>query len=201
MLGLIGRRPPATRIIGPRVHIRPPMRGDQDAWIEIRRDSRAFLEPWEPTWPTDATSPTGFRRRLRRFTGDWETGHGHAFFVFENAEDRLVGGITLSNVRRGVSQSASVGYWIGKPYARQGYMAEALQLTMDFAFSHLDLHRLEAACLPSNEASRKLLLKAGFRQEGLAREYLCIAGRWQDHVTFGVLRNDPRPSVRVTYEV
>ena len=201
MLGLIGRRPPATRIIGPSVHIRPPARGDQEAWIEIRRDSRAFLEPWEPTWPADATSATGFRRRLRRFTGDWDTGHGHAFLIFENAEDRLVGGITLSNVRRGVSQSASVGYWIGRRFARRGYMAEALQLAMDFAFSHLDLHRVEAACLPSNEASRKLLLKAGFRHEGLAREYLCIAGRWQDHVTFGILRTDPRPSVPVTYEV
>ena len=79
-------------------------------------------------------------------------------------------------------------------------MAEAIQLVLDYAFSQLDLHRVEAACLPSNLASRALLLKSGFRQEGLAREYLCIAGKWQDHVTFGVLRADKRPAIQVAYE-
>jgi len=200
MLGLIGRRAADTRIIGPRVYIRPPLRSDEDAWVHIRRISRSFLEPWEPSWPSDATSSNGFRRRLKRFKEDWDAGLGYAFFIFGVESDVLLGGITLTNLRRGVSQSGSIGYWIGQPYARQGFMAEAIQLVLDYAFSQLDLHRVEAACLPSNEASRALLLKSGFRQEGLAREYLCIAGKWQDHVTFGVLRGDKRPAVAADYE-
>lgn len=109
----------------------------------------------------------------------------------------MVGSITMANVRRGVVQSANIGYWTGQPYIRRGYMAEAVQIVLDFAFRRLQLHRIEAACLEENAASKALLLKAGFRPEGLARKYLCIAGRWQDHETFAILRTDPRPDVPV----
>ena len=107
----------------------------------------------------------------------------------------LVGGITLSNVRRGVSLSASMGYWMGKPHARKGYMAEAIQLSLGFSFDTLGLHRIEAACLPSNTPSRNLLLKSGVVQEGFARSYLRINGTWQDHVCYAILRTDSRPGI------
>lgn len=165
--------------------------------MSVRDRSKAFLEPWEPAWPRDALTPGAYRRRLHRVEQEWRSGVGYGFFIVDNATDELMGGITLANVRRGVVESANVGYWIASQYARQGYMSEAIQILLDFAFGKLNLHRVEAACLVHNEASRNLLLKSGFHLEGRARKYLCIAGRWQDHDTFGILRTDDRPVVPV----
>lgn len=192
MFNLLSGNSPAVRLVGSKVFIRPPTRTDEKQWIAIREESRDFLEFWEPTWPADATSSAAFRRRLKKFSADWRDGATYAFLIFSRDDETLVGGITLSNVRRGVAQSGSVGYWMGKPHARRGYMAEALQLLLDFAFDTLGLHRVEAACLPSNTPSRNLLLKSGFTQEGFARRYLRINGIWQDHVSFAILRTDPR---------
>lgn len=194
MIGLFANRMPGVRIDGPRVYIRPPRRRDERQWVEIRRISREFLVPWEPSWPADAATGIAFRRRYRRFCDDWRARSGFAFFIFEQGSDRLLGGITLSNVRRGVSQSGSIGYWMGKPYAGKGYMSEAVGLILHFCFDTLGLNRVEAACLLHNDASRTLLTKLGFTEEGIARNYLCINGRWQDHVTYAILRDDPRPS-------
>ncbi|MBP5858515.1 GNAT family N-acetyltransferase [Marivibrio halodurans] len=197
VFGLLARRQPRLRLVGPSVSIRCPQRRDRRAWIAVRQESKGFLEPWEPVWPRDALTPGGYRRRLERFHSEWHAGTGFGFFLFTNDGGHLVGGITLANVRRGVVQSANVGYWTGEPYIRRGYMFEGVQLCLDFAFRHLSLHRIEAACLIDNEASRQLLLKSGFRAEGVARKYLCIAGKWQDHETFAILSSDPRPSVPV----
>lgn len=177
--------------------MRPPRRSDEREWLSLRAESRSFLEPWEPAWPHDALTPRAYRRRLERIRQEWSSGTGYAFFLYENASRRLIGGITLANVRYGVVQSTSIGYWTGRPYARRGYMHEGLQLTLDYCFRKLQLHRVEAACLTNNLPSRNLLLKAGFHPEGRARKYLCIAGRWQDHDTFAILRTDPRPSVPI----
>lgn len=185
-------RHPRTTLYGRSVYLRAPHRRDQRQWMDVRRLSRDFLQPWEPSWPPDATEGTAFRRRLRRFLEDWRDGTAYAFFVFDRKTDDLLGGITLSNLRRGVTQSGTIGYWMGLPYVRRGHMSEAVHLMLDFAFDTLGLHRVEAACLVHNAASRGLLLKAGFSEEGLARQYLCIDGRWQDHRTFAILRSDPR---------
>ncbi len=191
------QRAPAPQMVGPRLYLRPPHRRDQKQWIDIRRASRDFLVPWEPAWLADATTRTAFRRRLERFTADWRDGISYAMFAFSRETDELLGGITLGNLRRGVAQSGSVGYWIGECHAGRGHMSEALALMLDFAFEMLSLHRVEAACLPHNVASRRVLEKTGFQQEGLARKYLCIDSRWQDHVTYAILRTDPRPRLRV----
>lgn len=175
-----------------RVVLRPPRLKDWGEWARLREASRGFLVPWEPTWPHDALSRAAYRRRLRQYAEEARQGTGYSFLVWRRADGALLGGVTLTNVRRGVAQSASLGYWIGAPYARQGYMSEALTAVLDFAFRRLGLHRVEAACLPSNAASRGLLAKIGFREEGYAREYLRINGMWQDHVLFAVLRHDPR---------
>ncbi len=192
MFNLLSNNSPSVQLDGPRVMLRPPVRTDEKQWIAIREESRDFLEFWEPTWPSDATTPAAFRRRLKKFTSDWRDGATYTFLIFRRGDEELLGGITLSNVRRGVAQSASIGYWMGKPHARNGYMAETIQLTLDFSFDTLGLHRVEAACLPSNTPSRNLLLKSGFIQEGFARRYLRINGTWQDHVSFAILRTDPR---------
>ncbi len=158
----------------------------------MRGESRAFLTPWEPAWPTDALSRASFRRRIARYAMDWRTDQGYSFFIFRQSDDALLGGIGLSNVRRGVAETGSLGYWIGECHARQGFMLEALRLSLDFSFQRLRLHRVEAACLPTNLPSRGLLAKAGFREEGYAQKYLCIDGIWQDHVLFAMLQEEWR---------
>ena len=192
MLDLLFLRYSRTSLRGGSVYLRAPRRRDQRQWVDVRRISRDFLQPWEPTWPEDGAEPTAFRRRLRRFTEDWQSGDAYPFFIFQRESDDLVGGVTLSNIRRGVTQAATIGYWMGYPYIRRGYMAEAVSLVLNYAFEDLQLHRVEAACLIHNKPSSQLLLKLGFREEGLARQYLRIEGRWQDHRTFGILRSDRR---------
>jgi ribosomal-protein-alanine N-acetyltransferase len=173
------------RVEGEGVRLRPPRASDYAEWRELRAMSRAFLQPWEPTWPADDLSRAAFRRRLLAYARDREAGVAYPFFVFRAEDDALTGGITLSNVRRGVAQMGSVGYWCGKPYTRQGLTLAAVRALSEFAFRTLALHRLEAACIPDNAPSRTLLLKAGFTEEGFARAYLKINGGWRDHVLFG----------------
>lgn len=175
-----------------RVYLRPARQSDWRAWASLRSESRDFLVPWEPSWSSDALSRAAFRRRLRSHEAEWQRGTGYSFLMFRSDDDALIGGVTLSNVRRGVAQGASLGYWVGEPFARQGYMTEGLRAVLDFAFDRLALHRIEAACLPGNRASQGLLLKAGFKEEGYSRQYLRINGRWQDHRLFAVLQDDPR---------
>lgn len=179
---------PAVR--AERVFLRAPRLGDFEAWAELRRESRAFLTPWEPTWPADDLTRPAFRRRLRRYADERRQDLAYPFFVFRTADEALVGGLTLSNVRRGVAQTCTLGYWMGQRHAGQGYMSAAVRAVLPHAFSHLRLRRVEAACLPHNEPSIRLLERTGFRREGLAREYLCIDGVWQDHLLFAVLKKD-----------
>lgn len=174
-----------------RVTLRAPVMGDYAQWAQLRSTSRTFLESWEPTWPRDDLTRSAFRQRVRRYNRDMRDDFAYAFFIFDHATADLVGGLTLSNVRRGVAQTASVGYWTGMPFSRRGYMTEALTAAVSFAFDSLRLHRIEAACLPDNEASRRLLLRTGFSEEGYARQYLKINGRWQDHLLFALLDTDP----------
>ena len=186
----LGRSEP-LRLVGDRVFLRPPDRSDYDEWASLRARSRHFLAPWEPSWPPDALSRSSFRARLSRYNEDWRTDQGYNFFIFRD-DETLIGGVGLSNLRRGVAETASLGYWIGEPYARRGLMTASVPLILDFAFNRLRLHRVEAACLPINIASRSVLLRTGFRQEGHARNYLLIDGQWQDHLLFAILREDRR---------
>jgi len=180
----------ALRLRHKRVYLRPPVQRDWREWAALRAESRDFLAPWEPTWPYDALTRGAFRRRLKIYKGEAKLGTGFSLLAFREADDVMLGGITLSNLRRGVAQAGSLGYWIGESYSRQGYMTESLVAVLNYAFLRLGLHRVEAACLEDNSASRALLLKCGFHEEGRAREYLRINGRWQDHQLFAVLRHN-----------
>lgn len=174
---------------GDKVRLRPPRMGDFQEWAELRRVSRNFLQPWEPTWPPDDLTRAAFRRRLALYQRDQELGQGYAFFVYRKPDLALVGGVTLRNILRGVAQTGAIGYWVGQPYARRGYTIAAANEVVRFAFTRLGLHRLEAACCPENDASRRLLLQAGFELEGRARAYLKINGVWRDHLLFGLVRD------------
>ena len=173
------------------VFLRYPEMSDYTAWAALRHESRDFLAPWEPTWAADELSRAAFRRRIRRYQREIRGDLAYPFFVFRQSDNTLMGGCTLSNVRRGVTQSAALGYWIGERYSRHGHMYAALTAVLPFVFHVLALHRLEAACIPENKASRALLLKVGFHEEGRARRYLQINGEWRDHVLFALLEDDP----------
>jgi len=179
------------RLTGDRVFLRPPERGDYEAWASLRAGSRDFLSPWEPSWPPDALSRANFRARVARYAEDWRTDQAYNFFIFAR-DETLIGGIGLSNIRRGVSETASLGYWVGEPYAHRGHMTAALRVLLPVLFGELNLHRVEAACIPTNAPSIRVLEKCGFTREGLARRYLCINGVWQDHLLFGLLHEDFR---------
>jgi ribosomal-protein-alanine N-acetyltransferase len=175
---------------GEGVTLRLPQMHDFEDWAELRAASRDFLVPWEPTWPADDLTRGAFRRRLKRYAEDWRADQSYAFFVFRKQDNVLVGGLTLAGIRRGVAQAGSVGYWMGAPYVRCGYMTAAVRTVVPFAFGTLRLHRVEAACIPTNVPSIRLLERCGFAREGYARQYLCINGIWQDHLLFALLKGD-----------
>ena len=175
------------RLDGDLVHLRPPRPADYAEWSVLRASSRDFLQPWEPTWPADDLTRAAFKRRLAAYAHDMERSLAYPFLVFRVEDSRMVGGITLSNIRRGVAQMGSIGYWVGEPHTRKGYTVAAVQLVTRFAFNRLGLHRVEAACIPTNDGSRAVLARAGFRQEGMALAYLRINGVWRDHLLFGLL--------------
>jgi ribosomal-protein-alanine N-acetyltransferase len=177
-------------VTGAGVTLRVPHSGDYAEWASLREQSRAFLVPWEPTWPADDLTRGAFRRRLKRYAEDLRGDLAYAFLIFRHEDNAMVGGLTLANIRRGVAQAGSIGYWIGAPFARKGYMSAALRALVPFCFGTLRLHRLEAACIPSNAASIRLLEKSGFRREGYARAYLRINGIWQDHLLYARLQDD-----------
>jgi ribosomal-protein-alanine N-acetyltransferase len=184
---------PLPPISGDGVVLRTPQMSDFGQWAALRERSRAFLTPWEPIWPSDDLTRPAFRQRLRRYAEDLRTDQAYPFFIFRTEDDALVGGLALANIRRGVAQTASLGYWVGEPYARKGFMTRAVTALVPAAFDLLRLHRVEAACIPTNIASVKLLEKTGFQREGYARQYLCINGIWQDHLLYAQLRGDLRP--------
>lgn len=174
------------------MRLRPHRAADFPAWAALREASRDFLQPWEPTWPADDLTRGAYRRRLTAYAQDMERGAAYPFLVFRHGDNALVGGITLSNIRRGVAQMGSIGYWAGKAYTRRGYTLDAVRAVTAFCFDRLRLHRVEAACIPENAASQGVLRKAGFQPEGLARDYLKIDGVWRDHLLFGLVA--PRSS-------
>ena len=177
-------------ILGDGITLRMPQTSDHAEWAALREASRNFLTPWEPTWPSDDLTRGAFRRRLKRYADDQRNDLAYALMIFRNDDNALVGGITLANIRRGVAQAGSIGYWVGEPFARKGYMTAAVRALIPFSFQTLRLHRLEAACIPGNAASVALLERTGFTREGYARSYLCINGAWQDHLLYARLVDD-----------
>ena len=185
-------RSPETEplIRGDGLYLRPAVAGDFSAWAQLRAQSRDFLTPWEPTWPDDDLTRAAFRRRLRRQVEDMTRDESFTFLIFDGVSDALLGGLTLGGIRRGVAQAATLGYWMGAPYAGKGCMTRAVAAASLYGFSSLRLHRIEAACLPENIASMTLLESNGFRREGLARAYLKIDGAWRDHLLYSLLEHE-----------
>jgi ribosomal-protein-alanine N-acetyltransferase len=178
------------KLMGERTYLRPPSRADYKPWVAVREASRAFLEPWEPSWGDDALERAVYRDRVARILQEWRLDLGYGFHVFRRSDDGLIGGVNLNNVRRGVAQAANLGYWMGEFNANQGYMTDALHALLPHAFQSLGLHRIDAACIPENKPSRHLLAKFGFREIGEAKGYLKINGEWRDHLLTSALLED-----------
>lgn len=181
---------PLIALRGPRLLLRLPLMADYEDWYALRHSSRDFLRPFEPRWTEADLGRRVFAQRVRRAREEAEEGTDYSFFIFltTGRDEALVGGITLSNVRRRAAQFVNLGYWMGQPFAGQGLMTEAVASTLPFVFDTLDLHRIHAAFLPGNTASRRVLEKNGFVEEGFAEKYLQINGRWEDHVLFGLTK-------------
>ncbi len=172
------------------VTLRLPSPVDHVAWAALRERSHDYLQPWEPRWPEDDLSRAAFRRRLTLYEREMDAGTAWPFFIHRHDDDALVGAVTLSNIRRGVAETGTLGYWIGQPFAGQGHATDAVRAICRFAFDTVKLHRVEAACVPGNDRSRRVLEKAGFELEGRARAYLKINGAWADHLLFGLVRTE-----------
>ncbi|PTM39026.1 GNAT family protein [Bosea sp. 124] len=173
--------------------LRAPQASDYAAWAVLRMESREFLTPWEPTWNEDDLTRTSFRLRVKRAAREIAADEAYSLFIVDGRSEALLGGLTLGLVRRGVAQACTLGYWMGQRHSGKGYMTEAVRGALRFAFQDLALHRVEAACLPNNEPSRRLLERVGFHKEGMARAYLRINGSWADHLLYGALASDRLP--------
>lgn len=187
---LVRRR--KLRIETERMTLRLPQHSDFRAWATLRDESRAFLAPWEPTWSADHLTRKSFTNRVYWAARAHAGGTAVPLFLIRRSDQALLGAVTVDNIRRGPAQAATIGYWIGAPHARQGYMAEAVRAVIHACFTTLDLSRLESACLPENAASRGVLEKCGYKYEGVAQSYLQINGRWRNHVLYANLRSDRR---------
>ncbi len=184
-----------TRLEGSRVILRAPKTTDLAELRALLIRNADHLRPWSPS-PPPGTNPVGFAemgRSIARHRRDWKAGMAYVFVTLLRVpREPIVWRVALTSVTRGPFQSAQVGYWIDAGHVGRGLMSEAVNLALRFAFERLRLHRLQAAVMPNNDASRHILSTRGFRQEGYAERYLRIAGKWEDHVLYGLTLEDWR---------
>jgi ribosomal-protein-alanine N-acetyltransferase len=172
------------------VHLRPLRAQDFAAWREVRLASREWLEPWEPRPDPGSADPVtdvdAFRARCSAWERQRQFDNAYGFGLFLNADDCLLGEVSLGTVHRGPFQSATIGYWVDRRHAGNGYVPEGVALIIQFGFEELGLHRLEAAIVPRNGPSRRVAAKLGLREEGIAERFLQIDGVYEDHVRYAI---------------
>lgn len=178
--------PPLLRLTAENIYLRPPTHADCSQWISVRSHNQKMLAPYEPTWPKDALTETFYFRRLKRQAREWYEDRAYPFLIFHRHDRRLLGGININHVCRGAAQQATIGYWLDQDFQGRGLMAEALGRLIPFAFISLRLHRLNAAILPHNTRSARLLERSEFRKEGYVHSYIKINGNWEDHILYGL---------------
>lgn len=192
LLDLGSPTPQDPILVSEPVWLRPIRFSDYEAWTQLREKSQAHLTAWEPAWRPEDLTQSAFRRRVRVYSREMRRGGVLPFLVFRRGDNALLGGVTISNIRYGASRSAVIGYWIGAPFTRRGYARAAVKGVLRHVFEIMRLNRMEAACQPENEASRRLLEQSGFQYEGRARDYLKINDDWRDHLLFAITASDYR---------
>ncbi|WP_394833590.1 GNAT family N-acetyltransferase [Pendulispora rubella] len=187
-------QPLATVLRTSRLVLRPGRESDVSAILRASRRNADHLRPWSPAPPPDQPRPTltSAAKEVARDRILWKRGTHCAFYLFpaEDETPKIVGRIVLSNIVRRVFQNGYLGYWIDRDLQGQGYMSEAVDAVVDFAFGPMGLHRVQAAVMPRNPGSMRVLEKCGFRREGYAVRYLKIADHWEDHVIFAITREE-----------
>lgn len=168
------------------IHIRPLQLQDAGRLLEMRLANRDFLQPYEPIRPASHLTLEGQHELLAQAERDFAAGTGYSFGIFLRVTDQLIGRVSLSNVARGAWQNATIGYFLDKAFNGRGYMTDAVRLALRFAFSEAGLHRVQAAIMPRNHASIRVVEKNGFRKEGLSLRYLQINGVWEDHLIYAI---------------
>lgn len=174
------------RIESSRLYLRYPRRTDFRTWQRLREASRDHLTPFEPRWAPDANSKREWGIRMRAWRQAQRDKRGFTFLIFARETDMLLGGVAVTNVRWGAARTATLGYWLGADAAGQGFMTEAVKAVCEWAKSDLELARLEAGTVEENARSQRVLERAGFCKEGLAKSYLQIAGERRDHILYGL---------------
>lgn len=190
MLRFLSRHNDTPEVRNATYLLRLPRYQDFRQWHVLRSESRKFLQPWEPTWRPDELTEGAFRTRVVRNGQEFSSGTAVSLLLFRLEDMQLLGGITIGYIRRGAAQSCMVGYWMGERHAANGHMSAALKLVIPYIFNGLQLHRIEAACIPDNDKSIRLLENAGFQREGLLREYLKINGQWRDHLMYSLIADE-----------
>lgn len=188
-MALFRKRP---RVETERMTLRLPEHSDWRDWSGLRGLSEQHLTPWEPVWAHDHLSRRAFTNRVYWAQRAETQATALSMLMIRRQDQTLLGAITLDHIRRGPVQAATLGYWVGQPFTRQGFVREAILAMVHHAFAVMDLSRIEAATLPENIASRGALEKCGFKYEGVAQSYLQINGRWRNHVLYANLRHDRR---------
>jgi [ribosomal protein S5]-alanine N-acetyltransferase len=169
----------------PRTTIRLLELRDATDMLALRVSNDGFLRPFEPAKPPGFLTLEAQRREIEIGIRSRMSDRSYSFGIFD-AEGRLVGRIALSNIVRGAWQNATLGYFVGHEYNGRGHCTDAVALVLAFAFEDVGLHRVQAGVMPRNGASAKVLVRNGFRFEGLAPDYLRINGRWEDHHIYAI---------------
>jgi ribosomal-protein-alanine N-acetyltransferase len=178
-----------STLTGPRIELRGLRADDWEGWRSVRLRSRDWLEVWEPLAEPGTPDPVTDIEAFRARCGAWERqrhfdmAFGFGMFL---RRGEFIGEVSLGSVQRGPFQSAFVGYWVDEQHAGNGYVPEAVVLVLRYAFEDLDLHRVEAAIVPRNFRSRRVVEKVGMREEGLSERFLQIRGVWEDHARYAM---------------
>jgi ribosomal-protein-alanine N-acetyltransferase len=180
-----------TGLLDAPVGLRPIKVKDAAPWRDARVRNATWLRPWEPTNPEtplyrSSLGPyVAMARTMRR-----EARHGQTLPWVVTYDDRFAGQLTIGSIVWGSARSAQVGYWIDEAYAGRGIIPTALAMALDQCFFGIGLHRIEATIRPENQASRRVVEKLGFREEGLRRRSLHIDGAWHDHIGYAMTVED-----------
>ena len=182
MINLFSKTKPI--ILSERLSLRLPVVADYEKWVVLRKKSEDFLNKWEPEKDINYYSKIFFNKRVRWAKKNFDLKSVFHFFIFLRSNYQLVGGITLDNIRYGPFNSATLGYWLGEEFSKKGIMTEGLHSLITYANKNIGISRIEAATLPNNIASRRLLEKCNFKYEGVGQYYLQIKGKWKHHILY-----------------
>jgi ribosomal-protein-alanine N-acetyltransferase len=185
----------ARRVGGTPVILRALHNRDRRQWEALRAENLEWLRRWEATSPEPVGTGSVFRQMVRHSDSEAAEGRLQPFVI--EVDGRLVGQMHLFGIAWGSLRSASAGYWVAESVAGQGIAPFALAAVCDHAFRVLGLHRIEVNIRPENTASLRVVEKLKFREEGLRYRYLHIDGKWRDHRSFALTREDVGPTSMV----